>query len=201
LDPLSRLVDKSLVAVEEGERGVMRYTMLEPVRQYAREKLRESSEEDAVQRRRAEFFLALAEEAEPELAGTQQQSWLKRLEREHANLRAALAWTLDPAVTEPREHRTELGLRLAGALGRFWAVYGPGEGRRWLEKGLAKDGTVPKPALAKAFYEAGWIALWQGDYDRAIALLEEGLALFRQLGNTRGRARSRATPGGRGVAQ
>ena len=139
LDPLSRLVDKSLVVVEEGEGGVMRYTMLEPVRQYAREKLRESGEEEAVQSRHAGFFLALAEGAEPELAGTQQEAWLKRLEREHANVRGALSWALDPADNnEPREHRTELGLRLAGALGRFWAVYGPGEGRGWLEKGLCK---------------------------------------------------------------
>jgi predicted ATPase/DNA-binding SARP family transcriptional activator/DNA-binding CsgD family transcriptional regulator len=191
LDPLSRLVDKSLVAVEEGEHGVMRYTMLEPVRQYAREKLRESAEEDAVQRRHAGFFLALAEEAEPELAGTQQQAWLKRLEREHANLRGALAWALDTADSiEPREHRTELGLRLAGALGRFWGVYGPGEGRRWLEKGLAKAGAASKPTLAKACYEAGWIESFQGDYDRAISLLEEGLALFRELGDRRGVATS-----------
>jgi predicted ATPase/DNA-binding SARP family transcriptional activator/DNA-binding CsgD family transcriptional regulator len=186
LDPLSRLVDKSLVAVEEDEHGVMRYTMLEPVRQYAGEKLRESAEEEAVQSRHAGFFLALAEEAEPELAGTQQQAWLKRLEREHANMRAALAWALDPAVTEPREHRTELGLRLAGALGRFWAVYGSGEGRRWLEKGLAKGSAVPKPTLGKALCGAGWIALWQGDSDKAIALLEEGLTLFRELGDRRG---------------
>lgn len=186
LDPLSRLVDKSLVALEEGEHGVMRYTMLEPVRQYAREKLEESTEEDAVQGRHAGFFLAMAEEAEPELAGTQQKAWLKRLEREHANLRAALSWALDPAVAEPTEHRTELGLRLAGALGRFWGVYGSGEGRRWLEKGLANGGAVPKPALGKALYEAGWIALWQGDSDKAISLLEEALTLFRELGDRRG---------------
>jgi predicted ATPase len=103
LDPLSRLVDKSLVGVEEGEHdGAVRYKMLEPVRQYAREKLRESGEEEAVQGRHAGFFLALAEEAEPELAGTQQEAWLKRLEREHANLRGALAWALDPAVAKPR---------------------------------------------------------------------------------------------------
>ena len=191
LDPLSRLVDKSLVALEEGERGELRYTMLEPVRQYARAKLRESSEEDAVQSRHAEFFLALAEEAEPELSGTQQQAWLQRLEREHANLRGALSWALDPSDSrEPREHRTELGLRLAGALGRFWAVYGPGEGRKWLEKGLAKGRAAPKSALAKASYEAGWIEQFQGDYDRAIALLEEALALFRELGDSRGVATS-----------
>ena len=192
LDPLSRLVDKSLVALEEGEHdGALRYTMLEPVRQYAREKLRESGEEDAVQERHAGFFLALAEEAEPEMSGPDQEAWLKKLEREHANLRGALAWALDPAESrEPREHCTEVGLRLAGALGRFWGVYGPGEGLRWLEKGLASAGAASKPALAKALYEAGWIELFQGDYERAIALLEEGLALFRELGDRRGVATS-----------
>jgi predicted ATPase/DNA-binding CsgD family transcriptional regulator len=192
LDPLSRLVDKSLVAIEEGEHdGAVRYAMLEPVRQYARERSRESGEKDAVEGRHAGFFLALAEEAEPEMSGPDQEAWLRRLGREHANLRAALAWALDPADSrESREYRTELGLRLAGALGRFWAVYGPGEGRRWLEKGLARGGAAPKPALGKALYEAGWIELFQGDYDRATSLLEEALALFRELGDKRGVATS-----------
>jgi non-specific serine/threonine protein kinase len=187
LDTLSRLVEKSLVAIEEDEHdGALRYTMLELVRQYAREKLRESGEEDSVQSCHAEFFLALAEEAEPEMSGQEQEVWLRRLEKEHANLRGALAWALDPAHSiEPREHRTELGLRLAGALGRFWGVYGPGEGLAWLEKGLARGGAAPKSALAKAHYEAGWIELFRGDYERAIALLEEGLALFRELGDRR----------------
>jgi predicted ATPase/DNA-binding SARP family transcriptional activator/DNA-binding CsgD family transcriptional regulator len=188
LDPLSRLVDKSLVTLEEGEHdGALRYTMLEPVRQYAREKLQESGEEDSVQGRHAGFFLALAEEAEPEMSGPDQETWLRKLEREHANLRGALAWALDPSDSrEPREHRTEVGLRLAGALGRFWGVYGPSEGLGWLEKGLAKGRVAPKPALAKAFYEAGWIELFQGHYERAIALLEEGLTLFTELGDSRG---------------
>jgi predicted ATPase/DNA-binding SARP family transcriptional activator/DNA-binding CsgD family transcriptional regulator len=192
LDPLTRLADKSLVIIEDGEQdGAVRYTMLEPVRQYAREKLRESGEEDAVQERHAGFFVALAEEAEPEMSGPAQEAWLKRLEREHANLQGALAWALDPAHSrEPREHRTELGLRLAGALGRFWGVYGPSEGLRWLERGLARGGAAPKPTLAKALYEAGWIELFQGDYERAIALLEEGLTLFRELGDRRGVATS-----------
>jgi predicted ATPase/DNA-binding SARP family transcriptional activator/DNA-binding CsgD family transcriptional regulator len=190
LDLLSQVVDKSLVALEEGDQGVMRYTMLEPLRQYAREKLRVSGEEEAVQRRHAGYFLALADGAEPELSGPDQEEWLRRLGREHANLRAALSWALEPAGREPREHRTELGLRLAGALGYFWAVYGPGEGLGWLETGLARGEAAPKPALGKAFYEAGWIALWQGDSDRAIALLEEALALFRELGDRRGVATS-----------
>jgi len=192
LELLGTLVDKSLVVVEVAEDGSVRYTLLEPVRQYAREKLREGGVEDAVQGRHAGFFLALAEVAEPEMSGPDQEAWLKRLEREHANLRTALSWALDPAPDsrELREHRTELGLRLASALGRFWGVYGPGEGRGWLEKGLAKGRAAPKPALAKAYYEAGWIELFQGDYERAIALLEEGLALFRELGDRRGVATS-----------
>jgi predicted ATPase/DNA-binding SARP family transcriptional activator/DNA-binding CsgD family transcriptional regulator len=192
LDPLSQLVDKSLVVLEEGEHdGALRYTMLEPVRQYARQKLRESGEEDSVQTRHAGFFLALAEEAEPQMSGPEQEAWLRKLEREHANLRVALAWALDPSDSiKPSEHRTEVGLRLAGALGRFWGVYGPGEGLRWLEEGLAKGSAAPRGALAKALYEAGWIELFQGNYERAIALLEKGLTLFRELGDKRGVATS-----------
>ena len=191
LDLQGTLVDKSLVVVEVAEDGSVRYTLLEPVRQYAREKLEEGGEAEVVLHRHAEFFLALAERAEPQLKGAGQEEWLRRLEREHANLRGALSWALDPAPsTEPREHRTELGLRLAGALGRFWGVYGPGEGRRWLEKGLAMGGVASKPALAKALYEAGWIELFQGTYHRAIALLEEGLAHFRELGDRQGVATS-----------
>ena len=193
LDTLSRLMDKSLVTLEEGAHdGALRYTMLEPVRQYARQRLRESGEEDAVQGRHAYFFVALAEEAEPEMSGPNQEAWLKKLEGEHANLRGALAWALDPADSrDASEHHTEVGLRLAGALGRFWGVYGPGEGLGWLERGLAARGeAAPKGALAKAFYEAGWIELFRGDYQRAISLLEEGLALFRELGDKRGVATS-----------
>jgi predicted ATPase/DNA-binding SARP family transcriptional activator len=190
LELLGTLVDKSLVVVEVAEEGSARYTLLEPVRQYAREKLQESGEAEVVLRRHAQFFLALAERAEPELKGAGQEEWLRRLQREHANLRGALSWALDSADSkEPSEHRTELGLRLAGALGRFWSVYGPGEGLSWLEKGLVRDG-APKPARAKALYEAGWIELFQGNYDKAIALLKEGLAFFRELGDRQGVATS-----------
>jgi predicted ATPase/DNA-binding SARP family transcriptional activator/DNA-binding CsgD family transcriptional regulator len=191
LELLGTLVDKSLVVVVLAEDGSARYALLEPVRQYAREKLEAGGETEVVLRRHAQLFLALAERAEPGLNGAGQEEWLGRLEAEHANLRAALAWALDMAPgTEPREHRTELELRLAGALGRFWGVYGPGEGLGWLEKGLAKGEAAPKPALAKALYEAGWIELFRGNYERARALLEEALALFRGLGDRRGVATS-----------
>ena len=89
LDLLSRLVDKSLVLAVERS-GEVRYRLLEPVSQYAREMLRESGEEPQTLMRHAEYFLALAEEAEPELGGTRQGEWLERLEAEHDNFRAAL---------------------------------------------------------------------------------------------------------------
>ena len=187
LELLGTLVDKSLVVAELAEEGSARYTLLEPVRQYARAKLEESGEAEVVLRRHAEYFLGLAEGAEPGLTGAGQEEWLGRLEEEHANLRAALAWALDTAHgREPGDDRTELGLRLAGALGRFWGVYGPGEGLSWLEKGLARGRVASKPALAKALYEAGWIELFRGNYERAMALLDEALALFRGLGDRQG---------------
>ena len=95
LDLLGALVDKSLVVARTGTDGAMRYWMLEIIRQYAREKLAESKEAERTLERHAAFFLALAEEAEPELAGTQQGLWVDRLEREHDNLRAALSWVLE----------------------------------------------------------------------------------------------------------
>jgi predicted ATPase len=141
LDLLSKLVDKSFVVVEgtSGENG-LGYRMLEPVRQYGYERLEGSGEAEAVRRRHAEYYLALVEEAEPELR--EQGAWLESLEAEHANRRAALGWALDPVedAQEPAgAERAELGLRLAAALaqGRFWNAYGPSEGRRWLERGLA----------------------------------------------------------------
>jgi len=106
-DLLSGLVDKSLVVAEAGSTaGGLRYRMLEPVRQYARERLEEGDEEDAVRRRHAMFFLALAEEAEPAVEWGQQQERLERLETEHDNFRLALQWLLEQGED------TELGLRM-----------------------------------------------------------------------------------------
>jgi predicted ATPase len=136
---LSRLADKSLVVVESGH-GRARYRMLEPVRQYAREKLEEGGESEAIRRRYAAFFLALAEEAEPRLRGPEDVEWLDRLEREHDNLRAVLLWARDRG-------KAGLGLRLAGALWPFWEAHGHfDEGRRWLEEALQQAGRMPEVA-------------------------------------------------------
>jgi predicted ATPase/DNA-binding SARP family transcriptional activator/DNA-binding NarL/FixJ family response regulator len=172
LDLLGRLVDKSLVVAEAEAQGAVRYRMLEPIRQYARERLEESEESEAIQRRHAEFFLALAEEAEPEVEGPQQAAWLERLEAEHDNLRAALSWSLE------RGEEAELGLRVAGALGQFWYLRGYlGEGRRWLEEALAKASPASTAARANALHRLSFLAYLQGDLDRAQEASEEGLKL------------------------
>ena len=182
LDLLPRLVDKSLVVAEATGDGGVRYRLLEPIRQYGLERVEGSGESDAVRRRHAAFFHALAEEAEPELSGSQQVTWLKKLEAEHPNLRAALAWSLDG--DEP-----QTGLRLAGALWRFWHAHGHlSEGRPWLEKALARRDATSPTARAKAFRGAGALAWAQGNLDRAERCFDECLALHRRVGDRRGMA-------------
>ena len=182
LDLLSRLVDKSLVVAEATE-GAFRYRMLEPVRQYGQERLQASGEVEAVRRRHVLWYLELAKGAEPWLRGDRQEVWLRRLEREHDNLRAALRWALESA-------EAELGLWFGGALGEFWYMRGYlSEGRRWLEAALDNgDDASRAPARTKALARAGWIAWEQGDYERSVALSKEGLALSRELGDRAGAA-------------
>ncbi|MGH3145502.1 MAG: ATP-binding protein, partial [Rubrobacter sp.] len=186
LDLLSSLVDKSLVFAEEKAGTEARYRMLEPVRQYALEKLEESEEVERVREHHARYYLGLAEAAEPELLGPGQVAWLERLTTEYANLRTALSWCLDEEGAKPEE-RAEMGLRLAAALGRFWGNLGSNEGREWLEKGLARSDASLASLRAKALNEAGWIAIFH--FDRlAIGLLEEALALYKELGDKTGQA-------------
>jgi predicted ATPase/DNA-binding SARP family transcriptional activator/DNA-binding CsgD family transcriptional regulator len=169
------LVDKSLVVSEAGEGG-FRYGMLEPVRQYAQEKLEESGETQATKHAHAEYFLALAEEAEPRLWGSGDKAWFYRLEAEHDNMRAALFWTVE-------HEEAELALRLSGALRWFWRARGyHGEGRRWLERALSEEGRTSAQARAKALDGVGWLASEQRDIDRVKVVAEEGLKLCNEAG-------------------
>lgn len=129
LDLLDLLVDKSLV-VAEADKDAWRYRLLEPIRQYAWEHLEKSGEAEKTRRRHAEWYLALAEEAEERSNGPEQAGWMRRLEIEHDNLRAALHWSFDGG-------EAETGTRLAAALWLFWFTRGHStEGRSWLEKAL-----------------------------------------------------------------
>jgi tetratricopeptide (TPR) repeat protein len=156
--------------------------MLETIREYALERLEESGEKEALRRRHAHHFLALAEEAEPHLLGSP-KAWLERLDREHDNFRAAL-----DTLEELGE--SQLLLRLGGALMRFW--YGRGhliEGRRRLESALRTDDS-PTPGRAKALNAASVMAVNTRDTAAATILAEEALQLQRKLGDAWGTAYS-----------
>jgi predicted ATPase/DNA-binding SARP family transcriptional activator len=190
LELLAHLVDKSLVVVEPPREGQVRYRLLEPIRQYALEKLRGVEEAAAIRRQHALFFLALAEAAEPKLQGPEQALWLDRLAAEHDNLRAALRCMLD-------QTEGEITLRLSGALWHFWYTHGfVSEGRRWLEDALTTTCTPrgsPRQWMAvraKALYGASVLAEEQADYTQTVALCEQSLALFRNLGDQTGAAHS-----------
>jgi predicted ATPase/class 3 adenylate cyclase len=170
LEGLSSLLDKSLLRQEEMVEEEPRFVMLETIREYARERLELSGEAEEIRRLHAEYFLALAEQGASEQQGPEEAAWLERLDLEHDNMRAALSWMLESEEAEP-------GLRLSGALWQFWDMRGYyGEGRRWLEEALAKDGRA-SVARAKALEGVGWLADLQGDIDRAVAAAEEGLSV------------------------
>jgi len=187
LDLVSRLVDKSLVEMDaDGAQraGKTRYRMLETVKSYARERLKERDELGQARDRHLRFFLDLAEEAEPNLIGGEQGLWLTQLEVEHDNLRAA-ADTCRERPDDPN-----LGLRLAGALGRFWEVHGHWtEGRETCEAMVAIAGGDPA-ARAKVLVCDGNLALSQGDSADAWADYEQSLTIRRELGDRAGIAQS-----------
>ena len=191
LDLLSWLVDKSLVVADAGAKreSALRYRMLEPIRQYASERLEERGEADALRSRHAASVLALAERAEPELRGPRQVVWLKRLDAEQDNLRAAMAWLLGKG-------ESQTAARIGWALWLFWWMHGHfTEGRTWMEEALAKGDATLASARAKALFVAGTMADGQADYRSAEPLLEESLALFRELGDKLGFALALSSAG------
>jgi predicted ATPase/class 3 adenylate cyclase len=183
LDGVASLVDKSLLLrVEHTEEGSedQRLLMLETIREYGLEVLEALGEGDAARGAHAGYFLQLAEESEPALKGPLLVSWLDRLEREHDNLRAALQWALESG-------RGEIALRLGIALERFWVVRGlRNEGLAFLERALAGSAGVAADIRAKALLAAARLAFNQSNYEQGEVLAQEGLALFRQLGDRRG---------------
>jgi len=179
---LIALVEKSLVvADDDGDR----YRMLETVREYAREKLAMTGGANAVRERHCQFFLALAENAEPNLAGPEQASWLQRLEDEHDNLRSALEY----CVAAPG---SDAGLRLCSALHWFWIMRGfRAEGLDWCVRVLDIEAIDKRTAeRARALQAAGILAYHLGDFPAARAYHEDSLAMARELRDQKGIARA-----------
>jgi predicted ATPase/DNA-binding SARP family transcriptional activator/DNA-binding CsgD family transcriptional regulator len=196
LELLSRLVDKSLVVAGATGESEMRYAMLEPLRQYAQEKLKDGKDTDVVHHRHAAFFLTLAQQAAPELTGPEQTKWLERLDSEHDNLRAAISWSLE-------EEKVGLALPLGCALRRFWLRRGHlSEGRSWLlrleqqyRSLRAESCTARESMLVKVFEGTGWLAEGQGDYELAERMFQRSLRLYKRLGDEKGVAVARGNLG------
>jgi predicted ATPase/DNA-binding CsgD family transcriptional regulator/DNA-binding XRE family transcriptional regulator len=170
LDLLQELVSKSLVLVWH-EAHVVRYRLLETVRQYAWERLREADEQEDTYRRHRDWCLRLAEEAEPRLYGAEQVEWLHRLEREHDNVRAALTWNQAPSGEDSIAFA-----RMARALWWFWYLHGHfSEGYRWTKK--AASSIEPSSLQAGVLLGAGWLRYGRGELERAASLLDESLTL------------------------
>ena len=160
-----------------------RCTLLETIREYALAQLTASGEAADVRERHATYFLRMTEEAEPHLLGRQQGEWLRRLDDDYANLRAAVQWFIET-------RQAERGLRLASALRTYWVLHGHwSEGREWLTQLLVLTEGEGSEARVKALDRAGTLAGYQGDSALARRFYEEGLALARRLGDRAGEAR------------
>jgi non-specific serine/threonine protein kinase len=189
LDLLARLVEKSLVIAEELEEGSTWYRQLETLQQYGRERLGEADERAAVQRRHAAHYLALVERFERVIAGPEQLQWLDQLEREHDNLRTALAWCLDESE-QAHGHADapamETGMRLAMGLHTFWRDHDHHrEGLAWLDRALVCGAAAPAAMRAKALAIAGILAGMANDLTRSQVLLAASVALSREVGDPR----------------
>ena len=180
LPVLAALVDKSLLRWD----GAARYDLHELVRQYAGEKLEQVGQTDAICQQHATYHLIMAEAAASQIRGAEQPAWLKRLELEHDNLRAALRWSLECGDGE-------LSLRLGAALSSFWRMRGHlSEGRRWLEDALAANNNSSAVVCAPALLAAAWLAHDQMDNPRAYALAQESLALCSAVDDNLGIAKA-----------
>ena len=178
LDGVVTLIDHSLVRPGEAGNGEPRFTMLETIREFASERLASSGDEHEIQRRHAEYFRNLAEEAELRLTREDRVAWLARLEAEHDNLRATLDWA-------ERAGDAEAGLSTAAAIWRFWQQRGRlSEGRGRLERLLAMPtATARNPLRARALSALGGIAYWQNDNAMTRATYEEAVSIAREVGD------------------
>ncbi|MGI9157042.1 MAG: ATP-binding protein [Marmoricola sp.] len=180
LDLVADLVDASLLTIGEDVDGEPRVTMLETIREFCLERLTEASELDDVRRLHAERYVQFAQHAASQLHGTQQVTWLDRLEAEHDNLRASLSWSLEPAAGD--HDRVTLALRLVNALSWFWYGHGHAvEGRRWFERAIAMVDRDDGPDVATAMHGLGVLMLQQAEAEAARAVLEHSLAMWRHL--------------------
>ena len=178
---------KAVRGVDEGD--AVRFVMLDTLREFANEQLDTAAEGAALRERHRAWCLALAERAEPQLRGKEGSAWLDRLEREHDNMRAAIAGALEARVPE-------LALRLGGALWFYWYQHGHwSEGRDWLERSLERGAATEARVRAQALYGVADLARHQDQTEEALAACEDALALYRDAEDAAGEARALAQLG------
>ncbi|MCE3275763.1 MAG: hypothetical protein K0R13_1618 [Propionibacteriaceae bacterium] len=171
---LERLLEQSLLRQDVGPEGEPRFSLLETIREFGLEQLEAQGESEDAQARHAGFFLTLVEEAAPALHRPTQRAWLERLETEHDNIRAALAWSLT--------HEPEAALRIAAALFWFWYYRGHlTEGRDWIERALATGASASPEVRARVLNWSSAFAWERADYTTATSRAEEALALARSV--------------------
>jgi predicted ATPase/DNA-binding CsgD family transcriptional regulator len=192
LDLVDSLVRQSMLTADTAG-SVVRYRLLETMRQYAHDRLSEQGGVDAVRRRHARHFHTLAEQAATASYGPEQLAWLGRLTQDLPNLRAAL----DFLLTEPDAQRGALALATALAHARFWyARAAITEGRLWLDRALQAN-PAPTALRGTALALAALLALVQGEHDAADHLLAAGHTAVRDSAgrdsDARATARARAT--------
>jgi predicted ATPase/class 3 adenylate cyclase len=175
---LGSLVDKSLIQRVSTASDEVRFGMLETIREFGMEQLEANGEAKTARDRHASFFLSLAEAAEPHLRGLDQKGWLDRMELEHDNLRTALRRAIDAG-----DRMT--GLRLIGALWRFWHLHSHlAEGRRWCQEVLALPAAGGRTReRGRGLTALGGLAYWQEDVPAFRSAYEEALAIARELGD------------------
>jgi predicted ATPase/DNA-binding CsgD family transcriptional regulator len=177
LDTLAQLADKNLVQVADATVDTPHFRLLETLRAFALDLLTESGELVTARQRHAEYFLSCAERSEKALVGPQMGDTLDRLEYNYDNFRAVLNWSLDGGDLA-------IGLRLAGALYRFWMLRGHlGEARQWLERALPRSQNLAVDIRAKGLNAAGVLAGVQGDNAAAETFFRESFRLWQTVGN------------------
>jgi predicted ATPase len=179
LEQLASLVDKSMLQHKRRENGAPRFIMLEVLREYALEQLDSAGQTEATRRRHWTYYLDLIEAIEPGPKEPDLPAWMKQLEEEHDNLRAALTWALE-------QNEVEAALRIAGAVWKLWQIHGHvQEGMEWMQVILTRSEGQVSTARAKVLWGAGWLGMVTGNLAQSRKYFEEGAAISRQLNDTR----------------
>jgi predicted ATPase/class 3 adenylate cyclase len=174
LELLPALVDKSLIVVDDG-REEARYRVLEMLRQFGRDRLDESGETELMRQQHATHYMTLAEEFEPNVRGENEKEWRDRINLELDNLRLAMDWSLAAG-------KLEIGMRLAGAIWRFWKVsFRYSEGVRWLNEMYEAGTDVDDAVRAKVMLGLGTLKSYADDPAAAGVLLGRSIEIYRQL--------------------